>query len=364
MSENIFRKNILDIKPYVPGKPIDEVERELKIKNIIKLASNENPWGASPKALAALTQQINNIHLYPDGNAYYLKQSLAEQLSIQQDNIIIGNGSDELIKMIAETFINPGDEIIIPDPTFSEYEFAAKVMGGKAIKVKTKEFRIDLMTTLKQVTEKTKLVFICNPNNPTGTIVLKAELESFLSQLPEKIIVVFDEAYYEYVENENYVSGINYITQRENTIVLRTFSKIYGLAGLRIGYGIANKRLIGLINRVREPFNTNSLAQVAAVASLNDDAYREKCKELNLLGKQWLYQELEKLKLNYIPSETNFVLIDVKRDASVIYEKLLKEGVIIRSCASFGLPNYIRVTIGKPEENLRFIQTLTTAMFE
>lgn len=358
MNNRFFRKNILSIKPYVPGKPIDEVKRELKIENVIKLASNENPWGPSPLAVATIVQQAKNVHLYPDGDAYYLKQKLAEQLEVGQENIIIGNGSDELIKMLAETFINPGDEVIMPEPTFSAYEFAAKLMNAKIIKVPTQNYKLDLESMFKKTTEQTKLIFICNPNNPTGTIISSTEIDQFLLNLPKQVVVVFDEAYYEYVKNKNYTSGINYLQQFKNIIVLRTFSKIYGLAGLRIGYGIADRELISLIKRVREPFNVNSLAQAAALASLNDHEYLSTCKKLNQLGKEWLYEEIKKLKLIYIPSETNFILIDLNRNVSPIFEKLLKKGVIIRPCTTFGLPNYLRVTVGKPEENKRFIESL------
>jgi histidinol-phosphate aminotransferase len=361
--ENIvFRKNILDIEPYIPGKPIEEVERELGLKNIVKLASNENPWGPSPKAVSAILNRVDNIHLYPDGSAYELIQVLSEQLSFSKENIILGNGSDELIRMIAETFLYPEDEVIIPEPTFSAYEFATKLMGGKIVKVPTEDYKLNLNGMLEKINKKTKLIFICNPNNPTGKIVSKEELEDFLNNIPEQIVVILDEAYNEYVESSDYKSGLEYLRHRKNLIVLRTFSKIYGLAGLRVGYGIADKQLIDLINRVREPFNVNLLAQVAAVASLRDKDYLNKCKQLNSLNKQMLYSNLKHLSLDYVPTEANFILIDLKRDAQVIYKEMLKKGVIIRPCTSFGLPNHIRVTIGKEEENLIFINALAQVL--
>ena len=276
--------------------------------------------------------------------------------------IIIGNGEDDIIDLIGMAFINEGDEVITGEITFPAYETTTKIMGGKLILIKLKDFSFDLEKIAQRINEKTKIVFLCNPNNPTGTIVDKESVDRFIKQVPENVIVVFDEAYYDYVEDENYPNSLSYVLEEKNVIILRTFSKIAGIAGVRIGYGIAKPELIGYLNRVVNPFTTNRLAQVAALASLDDEEYRRKVLNSNKEGKKYLYKELKKLGLFYVPTEANFIFIDLKEDSEIVFEKLLKKGVIVRPGNIYGCPNFIRVTIGTPYENEKFIQALKEIM--
>ncbi|MDK2821417.1 MAG: histidinol-phosphate aminotransferase [Clostridia bacterium] len=359
------REAILAIKPYIPGKPIEEVQRELGIKDVIKLASNENPLGPSPDAVQALRDASEKVYLYPDGNCYYLKESLAEKLKVSPENLIIGNGTDEILKLLAETYLDSGDEIVMADPSFSEYEFAAKVMGGRAIKVPCRNFRHDLSAMAAAVTTKTKLVFICNPNNPTGTIVGKAALEGFLKEVPPHVLVVMDEAYAEYVTAEHYPDSLEFVRNgMNNVIVLRTFSKIYGLAGLRVGYGVAASQIVNDVNRVREPFNVNLMAQAAAIAALKDEAHVGKSLEMNNEGKKYLYNQFEALNLKYVPTEANFIFVNIEKDSREVFKELMKKGVIVRTGDIFGYKDFIRVTIGTQRQNEQFIWALKEVLNE
>jgi len=355
-----FREEILAIKPYVPGKPIEEVQRELGISDVIKLASNENPLGPSPMALETIKGSLNNIHIYPDGSAFKLKQKISEKFKVQPSQILVGNGSDESIKLIAEAYLNAGEEVIVPDPSFSEYEFAAKIMGGTCdYSPLDSEFRLDLKDMVSRITPRTKLIFVCNPNNPTGTIVTRQEIETFLDQVPGNILVVFDEAYNEYVTNPDYPDTVDLVRQgRSNVVVLRTFSKIFGLAGLRVGYALAHQNIIASMERVREPFNVNLLAQAAGTAALGDEAHVNASRELNEEGKKYLYGEFEAMGLKYFPTEANFIWVDTGKNSKELFGQLLKKGVIIRTGDIFGCDTFIRVTIGLPEQNERFIKTL------
>ncbi len=353
------REAILAIKPYVPGKPIEEVQRELGVKDVIKLASNENPLGPSPEAVQAMREAGDRVYLYPDGNCYYLKNALAGKLGVAPENLIVGNGTDEILKMLAATYINPGDEIVIADPTFSEYEFDTQVMAGRAIKVPCRSFRHDLKAMAAAITPRTRLVFICNPNNPTGTIIGQVVLDTFLHEVPPSVLVVLDEAYADYVTAEHYPNSLAYVRGgRANIIVLRTFSKIYGLAGLRVGYGAAVPEIIRDLNRVREPFNVNLLAQAAAMAALNDTAHIKKSREVNEEGKAYLYEQFTALGLEYVPTETNFIFVNLQRDSRAIFQQLLAKGVIVRTGDIFGYDTFVRVTVGTPRQNERFIQAL------
>ncbi|MGB4503950.1 MAG: histidinol-phosphate transaminase [Syntrophaceticus sp.] len=362
--EELARPAILTLDPYVPGKPIEEVEREFGITGVIKLASNENPLGPSPTVIEALKAAAPRVFNYPDSNCYYLKKEMVSLLNLTEDHFIFGNGTDELIKLIGETFLNPGDEVIYPWPSFSEYIFASKLMGANINAIPLNEhYQHDLKKMAESVGEKTKLIFICNPNNPTGTIVDKEEMLEFLDKIPSDILVIVDEAYYEYVDDLHYSSAVELI-KNKRVIVLRTFSKIYGLAGLRIGYGIANPDIISLINRVREPLNGNMMAQEAAVAALRDQTHVRQSKEMIIDGKDYLYQEFKRLGLDYVPSETNFIFVNVNTDSRKVFTALLKEGVIIRTGDIFDYPNYIRVTVGTPEQNKRFIISLEKVLKE
>lgn len=364
MSKQLHREKIMAIKPYVPGKPVEEVERELGISDVIKLASNENPLGPGPAAVRALQGMVDNVSIYPDGNCYYLKTALAEKLGVLPANLIVGNGSDEIIKMIAEAFLDEGEEAIVADPTFSEYDFATKIMGGRTVVVPTRALTHDLPAMAEAITEKTKLVFICNPNNPTGTIVRKAEVEAFMAQVPEDVITVFDEAYYEYVMAEQYPQTLDYVQAGHNVIVLRTFSKIYGLAGLRVGYGVSTPELIGMLNRVKEPFNVNLLSQAAALAALDDTEHLERSRQVNEEGKNYLYGEFRRLGLPYEPTHANFIWVQIKADCQKVFSKMLRRGVIVRTGDIFGAPDVLRITIGTPEQNKRVISTLEAVLTE
>jgi len=359
---NLICRGIIDLKPYIPGKPIEEVKRELGLKEVIKLASNETSVGPSPLAIEAIKKEIRNINLYPEGSSSLLREKLAHSLSIDKEMIIIGNGEDDIIDLIGMAFINEGDEVITGEITFPAYETAAKIMGGKLISVKLKDYTYDLEEIARRINKKTKIIFICNPNNPTGTIVDKEAVDRFTKQVPEDVVVVFDEAYYDYVEDKNYPNSLSYVLEEKNVIILRTFSKIAGIAGVRIGYGIAKPELIGYLNRVVNPFTTNRLAQVAALASLDDEEHRKKVLRSNQEGKKYLYRELKEIDLFYLPTEANFIFIDLKEDTEVIFEKLLKKGVIIRPGETWGCPNFIRVTIGTPYENEKFIHALKEIM--
>jgi len=359
MSEkNLLRKGISDLKPYVPGKPIEDVKREFGLKEVIKLASNETSVGPSPLAVEAVIKEVKNIHLYPEATSRLLREKLANKLKIGKEMIIFGNGADDILDLIGMAFINEGDEVITSETTFPAYRTAVKIMGGKFISIKLKDFRFDLEGIIEKINEKTKMIFLCNPNNPTGTILTKEEISGFMEKISHNIIVVFDEAYCDYVENKNYTNGLPFVSKGKNVIVVRTFSKIAGIAGVRVGYAIARQDLISCLRRAVNPFTTNRLAQVAALASLDDEKHRKKVLNSNHEGKKYLYQELNKLELFYIPTETNFIFIDVKEDSEVIFNKLLKKGVIIRPGKPYGCTNFIRVTIGTSHENMKFINSL------
>lgn len=360
--ETRARSAIFNLKPYVPGKPIEEVKRELGLEDIIKMASNENPLGPSPLAQKAAASILGKLHYYPDSSCFELKKKLSQRFNLPSSSILIGNGSDELLKLVAETFLNPGEQVVLPQPSFSEYEFTATVMDGVCVTVPLTNFTHDLPAMLHAINEKTKIVYICNPNNPTGTIVTQKQVDQFMAQVPDHVLVVFDEAYYEYVDSPDYVSGLSYLQAGKNVIVCRTFSKIYGLAALRIGYAFTTPEIASAIERVTEPFNVNSIAQTAALAALDDIAHLQASEELNQKGKRFLYEQLHKLGLTYVPTQSNFIFIDTGQDCRQVFQGLLQQGVIVRTGDIFGYPTYIRVTIGTPAENARFINSLRTVL--
>jgi histidinol-phosphate aminotransferase len=347
-------ENIKNITPYVPGKPIEELERELGISGSIKLASNENPLGPSPKAMAAVKKAVEGLNRYPDGSGFYLSDALAKKFGVDISQIILGNGSNELIELVVRTFVQPGDEIISADPSFVVYKMITQAANGTNVVVPCKDMRHDLDAMAERITEKTRIVFIANPNNPTGTMNSKAEMDRFMSRVPAHVIVAVDEAYFEYVTHAEYPDSLDYLKEGKNILALRTFSKIYGLAGLRIGYGITMTAIAELMNKVRQPFNTNSLAQIGALAALADRKHVEKSIAINNEGKQYLYQSFQQLGISYIPTETNFIMFETQRDSRDLYSALLKTGVIIRPMG----PKRLRVTIGLPEENKRFVAEL------
>ncbi len=356
--KRLARKSILEIKPYKPGKPIEEVRRELGLKRIIKLASNENTLGPSPQTLKALRDYLPKIYLYPEDSCFYLKKELAKRLKVKRENLIMGNGSDEIMELIPKTFLNPGEEVIYGYPSFLIYEIVARIMSGKPVPVPLKDYTYDLKRILRAITKKTKIIFICNPNNPTGTMVNEKEIKVFLKKVPKNILVVLDEAYKDYVDRRDFPNSIRLLKEYRNIIILRTFAKIYGLAGLRIGYGIAREEVIDLLSKVRLPFNVNSLAQAAGLASLKDKEQVKKTRGMNREGKKFFYTACKSLSLEYVPTQTNFILINLRRSGEKICRELLLRGIIIREMSAWGLNNYIRVTIGREEENKRFIQAL------
>jgi len=356
--KRVVKKTILKVRPYVPGKPIEEVKRELGLKSVIKLASNENPYSPSPKVRKAITRAIGELNRYPDGDCYYLREILAKQLSVSRSQLIFGNGSDELIVLAIRAFVDCGDEVVIAKPSFLIYDIAARIAGANIKAIPLKDFRYDLAAMKKQVTKKTKVIFLGNPDNPSGMYFTEKEVRNFLKGLRRDILVFIDEAYFEYVSAKDYGQSIELIKTYKNVFVTRTFSKMYGLAGLRIGYGVANAELIDLLNRIREPFNVNSLAQTAAIAVLKDRTYYRGLARKIEAQRKYLYKSLEGMNLDYVESFTNFILIKVKSKASSIAKKLMKKGIIVRDMSFWGLSKYIRVTIGTGVENKRFIKTL------
>lgn len=346
--------NIKTLVPYVPGKPIEELERELGISGSIKLASNENPLGPSPKAVAAVKKALEGLNRYPDGSGFYLSQALAKHLDVDIKQVLLGNGSNELIELVVRTFIQPGDEIVSADPSFVVYKMITNAAGGTNVIVPCKDLRHDLDAMAEHITPKTKIVFIANPNNPTGTMNTKAEMDRFMQRVPDHVIVVVDEAYFEYVTHADYPDSIDYLREGKNILALRTFSKIHGLAGLRIGYGITTQEIAELMNKVRQPFNTNSLAQIGALAALADRKHVEKSIANNNEGKQFISQSFQRLGITYTPTETNFIFFETRLDGREVYDRLLKAGVIIRPMGG----NRLRVTIGLPAENQRFVAEL------
>ena len=349
------------LQPYQPGKPVEELERELGIKNIIKLASNENSLGSSPKAMAVL-KNPGDLSRYPDGNGFRLKAALADYHGVSAEQITLGNGSNEILELIARAIITSEHEVIFSEHAFAVYPLVTLAMGAKSVVVPAKNLGHDPAAMLASVTAKTRLMFVANPNNPTGTWLNKMELRKLLESVPENLIVVVDEAYFDYVQEQDYPNCIDWLDDFPNLLVTRTFSKAYGLAGFRIGYGISHKDLADLLNRVRQPFNINSLALSCAEAALDDRTHIERTVSNNRSGMQQLIDAFNSLGLEYIPSAGNFICVDLKRSGREIFNKLLHEGVIVRPVDNYGLPEYLRITIGLEDENKRFITALNKVM--
>ena len=346
--------DIAALSPYVPGKPVEELQRELGLTRVIKLASNENPLGPSPKAMAVINEGIATLHRYPDGGAFRLRQAIADRWKVSAEQVILGNGSDEILGLLARTFLSPGDEAVMADQTFVIYKMEVTAAHGKAVLVSLVQWRHDVMAMAAAITERTRLLFLCNPNNPTGTMVSADEVTRLLARVPEHVVIVFDEAYFEYVRSSEFPDSMAYVKRGRNAIVLRTFSKIYGLAGLRIGYGVTTPEIANFLNRVRPPFNANSLAQRAALAALDDDEHVANSRAVNQTGMDQVVNGLRTLGLAPIASETNFVYFDVGRDGRGVFDALLRLGVIVRHIEG----RMIRVTIGQTEENKTFLAAL------
>jgi histidinol-phosphate aminotransferase len=347
-------QDIVSLSPYVPGKPIEELQRELGLSRVIKLASNENPLGPSPKALAVLADAAKTLHRYPDGGAFRLRTALADRWKVSLDQVIPGNGSDEIIGMLARAFLSPGDEAVMADNTFVIYKMEVTAAHGTPVVVPLKDGRHDLAAMARAITPHTRLLFVCNPNNPTGTMVTAPEVDALMAQVPDHVIVVFDEAYCEYARDPQFPDSLGWVRRGRHAIALRTFSKIYGLAGLRIGYGVTTAEIAGYLNRVRPPFNANSLAQRAALAALGDEEHVARSRAMNQAEMAGVRAGLAALGLQPLPSEANFLYFDAGRDGRALFEALLREGVIVRHIEG----NCVRVTIGLPEENRQFLQAL------
>jgi len=356
-------KELKDFPSYQPGRPIEEVARELGLPadDIIKVASNENPLGPSPAALAAMRKVLANLNLYPDGNAFYLKQKLAAKLNVETANLILGNGSNEIIEFVGHAYMSPEVDVVVSQYCFAVYPLVAKLFGANLIVVPAKNYGHDLPAMLKAITPKSRVVFVADPNNPTGTVVSRNELTRFVEQTPANVLLALDEAYVEFLnDSTDFVRHIRDGTKL-NLLLMRTFSKIFGLAGLRIGYGIGHSELIGLLEKVRQPFNINSIAQAAALAALDDAAHVQRTRKNNAKGLKFFYGELRQMKLEFLPSAANFILVRV-RDGQRVFEAMQQQGVIVRPMGGYQLSDWVRITVGTPEENERCLKALKVAL--
>jgi len=356
-------EHVRRISPYLPGKPIEELAREFGLdeRTIIKLASNENPRGPSAAVRAAIAAATEDVCRYPDGNGFVLKAALAERHAVSPEQIVLGNGSNDVLELVTQAFLKPGDHAIYSRHAFAVYPLATQARGAVGIEVAAHDYGHDLAAMRRAITPTTRVVFVANPNNPTGTWLPPDALEAFIASVPEDTLVVLDEAYNEYLAPERHAPSAAWVAQYPNLIVSRTFSKAHGLAALRIGYGIMHPKVADMLNRVRQPFNVNSMAQAAAVAALADDAYVAESRTLNGSGMRQLEEGLRELGIGYVPSHANFLLIDVG-DGGRVYHRLLEQGVIVRPVANYALPAHLRVTIGLPDENARFLAALKVAL--
>lgn len=358
-----FNSHLADLPVYQPGRPIGEVARELGLPeaDIIKLASNENPLGPSPKALAALQDALRDIHLYPDGNGYYLKQKLSEKFGITPANIILGNGSNDILEFVGHALLTPSAEVVVSEYCFAVYPLVTRLFAASLVTVPARNYGHDLRAMLGAITSRTRLVFAANPNNPTGTLVTRGELVEFVNEVPPHVLLVLDQAYHEFLRDPVDFLPLIRRQLQSNLLLLRTFSKIYGLAGLRVGYGIASTEVVAMLEKIRQPFNVNSLAQAAAIAALDDDEHVRRTQLNNAAGLEFLSEAFVRLGLRFIPSHANFVLVQVGAGKQV-NAQLQKEGVIVRPMDGYGLPEWIRVTVGTPAQNSRFVSTLASVV--
>jgi len=350
--------HVVDLIAYEPGKPVEELAREMGLEpsQIIKLASNENPLGPSPAALQAMHNALERSHFYPDGGAWALRNAIAERLDLHRENVILGNGSNEIIEFIGHAFLKPGDEVVTAGHAFAVYRLMAQLFGAKTIEVPDPGFTHDLDAMLEAVTPKTRQVFIANPNNPTGTMVGQQAIDRFMERVPDHVLVIFDEAYFEFLDNAPDV--LRYVREGRNVVVMRTFSKIQGLANLRIGYGLASAKIAEVLQKTRQPFNANGIAQAGALAGLSDEVHMRRTRELTHEGRTFLESEFVRMGLTFIPSVANFILVQVG-DGDAVFKALLQRGVIVRAMRSYKLPEWIRVSVGTMEQNIRFIEELS-----
>ncbi len=358
MFTSLAAPGVCDLQPYVPGKPVSELERELGIQDSIKLASNENPLGPSEKVKQAILSELSELARYPDGGGFELRQALAQRHGVEAACVTLGNGSNDVLDLVARAFLFPGVEAVFSEHAFAVYPISTQAVGAKARVAKAKDYGHDLQAMSDCIGDATRVVFIANPNNPTGTWLAGDGLRDFIASVPANVIVVLDEAYFEYVQEPGYPDGSRWLADFPNLIVTRTFSKAYGLAGLRVGYGLSHPEVADLLNRVRQPFNVNSLAQLGALAALQDADHIKRSVELNQNGLQQLASGCQALGLSYIPSVGNFLTIDLGRPAGPVDQALLREGCITRPIAGYGMPDHLRVSVGLAEENARFLQAL------
>lgn len=346
-----WKEQILNLTPYQPGKSIEAVKKEFGLENIVKLASNENPYGCSARVGEALQQAIQSLEIYPDGYATNLRAAVAKHLQVGEDQLIFGNGSDNIIQIISRSLLTPEFNTVMATPSFSQYKHNAVIEGAEVREIPLINGEHDLDGMLKAIDEQTKIVWVCTPNNPTGVHITEDRLVKFLEQVPENVLVVIDEAYFEYVTADDFIDSIKLLDKYTNLVILRTFSKIYGLASLRVGYGVANPAVIRALEPVREPFNVNTLAQIAATTAINDQEFVEECKQKNQAGLAQFYQFCNEQNLDYFPSQGNFILIDFKLDGNEVFQSLMKRGYIVRSGVPLGFPTAVRVTVGSKEQN-------------
>lgn len=359
------RPNIESIQPYTPGKPIEQVVRELRLKGPIdKLASNENPLGPSPRALNALRKGLAELHYYPEDTCFLLRDRLADQHRVDIQSVMVGNGSVELILAACLAYLNPGDELVMSEGSFLMAKVGANIMGARLVEVPMRDYTHDLDRVLEVVTDKTKLIYLDNPINPLGTIATREDLDDFMSKVPDRVLVIVDEAYAEYIAVRKYPKSLEYFNVGKNVLILRTFSKVHGLAGLRVGYGITQPDIAATMGKVRLPFNVSRAAQMAAVAALDDRLHVRRSIRNNEAGKKLLYKELERLKVFYLESYANFVFTNFPVDSSVVFEGLQLRGVITRPIKPYGFPNALRVTVGTPVQNKRFVKALGEVLEE
>jgi histidinol-phosphate aminotransferase len=362
MSESLVPPNIEALVPYQPGKPIEELERELGIRNAIKLASNENPLGVSPKALAAAQEAVLHINRYPDGSGFKLRQKISKKYNADIDEVVLGNGSVDLIELMVRTFVGPDEEGIISKRTFMSYSCSFQTMGRKLNEVEPIGFRHHLDAIADAINEKTKLILIANPDNPSGTYVTRAEMDRFFARVPARVIVVLDEAYFEFVRAQDFPDGLTYRSRHNRLVVMRTFAKAHGLAGLRVGYAITTKDIAKYLHRTRLPFNVNLVAQAAACAAIDDEEFVQKSRDYCFEALDFLQDGLTKLGIAFIPTQTNFLFVDVEKDGTQVYQDLLREGVITRPMKAYGYSHHLRISIGLPEENRRLLAALQKVM--
>ena len=360
--KKLVNKGIDGLSPYEPGKPIEDLERELGIKNAVKLASNENPVGPSPKIIDSIEKIVKETHRYPDGNATRLKAKISRKFNILENQVTVGNGSNDIIEFVARSFLGPNDSAVYSEHAFAVYPLVVRAVGAMGIEVPAKNFSHDLEAMLDSIEENTKLIFIANPNNPTGSFIEQSELLNFLEKVPEEIIVLLDQAYFDYSSFETSDLEFDVLERFPNLVISRSFSKAYGLAGFRVGYSVSSIEIADYLNRVRQPFNANSLALYAAEIALDDDQFIKKCLELNFEQKQKLFNDLQALGFECLPSRANFISFDCREDSNDAFNKLLLEGVIVRSLRVYKMPNFLRVSVGLPEENLTFLEKIKSTL--